>query len=55
MCNKVTYERKKDAQFKLNYLKKNRRVKTKPTRVYSCPDCGKYHLTHQNKYQIEAI
>ena len=54
-CEKVSYEKKKDAQFKLNYLKQNRSVKIKPTRVYSCPNCGKYHLTHQNKYQISEI
>ena len=49
MCNKVSYNNKKEAETKLNFLKKSRNIKIKPIRFYFCEVCKGYHLTHQNK------
>ena len=50
MCNKVRYVTKKEALSKLNFLRKSRNVKIKPTRAYHCGVCNQWHLTHQNKH-----
>lgn len=49
-CEKSGYPSKKDATTAMNWRvkgthrKKGRQVKM---RVYSCPDCGRWHMTHQ--------
>lgn len=46
ICNKVRYPSKKDAQTKLNSMRGFGRKSGKKLRIYPCPNCKGWHLSH---------
>jgi hypothetical protein len=51
VCNKISYETKKEAKKELSRLsgidfyKKGKKLNVKPRNYYQCPICKKWHLT----------
>ena len=47
LCSEKYGYSKKDAETKRNFIKKERGILL---RIYPCPICGKYHLTHTDAH-----
>jgi len=55
MCNKISYESKKEATQHYHYMRHTRKVIAKRMRPYLCIDCSKWHLTSQRKSRSRLI
>lgn len=53
-CGKASFDTEKEALSRLTHItEEGEDREKKPTRVYECAQCGKFHLTSQDKEYYE--